>query len=97
LTEQRHSRSGLHRIYYEVTALRGQTMLIVRKIAQARKATAWEQGECVPLPGQYVGEEIRVRAQERYIRVGHQHAFHEAPKMVAGVPTYAASHWTSYA
>lgn len=83
--------------YFEVTELRGETMLIVREIAQDREATAWEQGKCVPLPGQYIGEPQRVRAGNGHIRVGHHYASYQEPKMVGGVPTYSAGHWTSYA
>lgn len=83
--------------YFEVIDLRGETMLIVREIAQGREATAWEQGKCVPMPGRYIGEPQRVRASKGHIRVGHHWASYVAPKIIAGVPTYDASHWTSYA
>jgi hypothetical protein len=82
--------------YYEVVEVRGKH-LIVRELLQGRKETEWCQGKCVPLPGEYKGEPFRVLAQDGHFKVGHQYAWFEKPTIVAGVPTYGASHWTSYA
>ena len=48
--------------YYEVTRLIGKTMVEVRKIACESKADAWMQGEMVPVPGSYIGEPKRRKA-----------------------------------
>lgn len=82
--------------WYECIEVRG-SMLIVREIAQARTYDMGDRGQCVPQPGTYIGDPIRVRAQQRGIRVGRQWAGFEAPTMVAGVPTYRATYWSSYA
>lgn len=83
--------------YYEVVGLIGTTMLEVRELMQGREETLWAQGKCVPLPGQYRGASFRVRAQDGYFKVGHHHARFQQPKIIGGVKTYEASHWTAYA
>lgn len=92
--------------YYEVVAVSGK-MLTLRKIAQEREETGWEQGKCVPVPGQYIGEAFRKLAQsysakgpkDGYISIAsYANAYYMKPiEYVGKAPVYEASHWTSYA
>lgn len=82
--------------WYEVIAVSGQ-MLSIRRLAEEKVVTGWEQGKSVPILGQYIGEPMRVRAQNGYVKTGYAYAFFQKPEMIAGVPVYAAAHWTSYA
>lgn len=83
--------------YYEVVRLIGDTMMGVREIGQEREATGWERGRCVPVPGKFIGDEVRVKAQDGHIKVGRQYAWFEKPEIVAGVPVYESANWTAYA
>jgi hypothetical protein len=91
--------------YFEVIEVT-EKMVTVREIAQAREATGWEQGKCVPLPGEFLerSQPFRALVQKSYnsdesgkIKVGHHYAYYEKPSVISGVPVYGASHWTSYA
>lgn len=83
--------------WYEVTEVRGAD-LILREIAQDRGETDGWSGKCVPLPGQYIGEPVRKRAQEGGVRfASYKWASYVAPKMVGGVPVYDSTFWSAYA
>lgn len=85
--------------YYEVTAIIGRTMVEIRKIGAESVATGWERGQCVPLPGNYIGEPMRKIAKNGCVKI---ESFARAYKMtpeseVAGVKVYGSSSWSSYA
>ena len=86
--------------YFEVTRLIGETMVEVREIGQERETTAWEQGECVPSPGQYIGKPRRHRVLEGNIldiHGGFGYARLVPAHEIAGAKVYPSAHWTSYA
>lgn len=85
--------------YYEVTALVGSRMVELREIAQETIETAFMQGKCVPLPGNYVGEPIRKVAHSGSVKLAKwgKYARRQEPQIVGGVKIYEASHWTAYA
>lgn len=85
-----------NREYYEVVEVRGKH-LIVREIARGYVETQWCAGKSAPMTGQFIGEPLRVLAQERGFKVGHTFASYDKPTMIAGVPTYDAQHVSSYA
>lgn len=86
-----------NREYYQCVEVRGKH-LIVREIASGYVETQWLAGIATPMPGAFVGEPARVLAQPggfRCPRYGHW-ASYDAPKLVGGVPTYAADHVSHY-
>jgi hypothetical protein len=86
--------------YYEITRLIGSHTVELREIAATSEETAFMQGKCSPLPGQYTGEAFTRRVSEGgCVKISScQYAFHLQPeKMVGNIPVYPASNWTSYA
>lgn len=86
--------------YFEVTALIGKSMVEVREIAQESEDTAYMQGKCVPVPGQFIGEPLRkrvLRGNSLDIHGGFGYASLQTPTIVAGAKVYGSSHWTAYA
>lgn len=88
--------------FYEVTRVIGATVEI-RAIAQEAVTTGWEQGQCVPVPGQYIGEAMRKKVNnyggKPSLRI---YSFASAYRMdpiakVGDKPLYASTHWTAYA
>lgn len=88
--------------FYEVTRVIGATVEI-RAIAQEAVTTGWEQGQCVPVPGQYTGEAMRKKVNnysgKPSLRI---YSFASAYRMdpiakVGDKPLYASTHWTAYA
>ena len=86
-----------NREYFQAIDVRGKH-LIVRRIRSGYVETQWLAGVATPLPGDFIGEPQRVLAQPGGFRApgNKQWASYDAPKMVAGVPTYAAEHVSSY-
>lgn len=83
--------------YYEVTKLIGKTMVEVRKIASGSVQGEWMQGECTPLPGEYIGDPIRKVCRGGRVRISScQSASKIEPTVVAGVKTYGTDRWTAY-
>jgi len=86
--------------YFEVTAMIGATMVEVCEIAQEREDTAYMQGKCVPVPGNYIGKPLRkrvLRGNSLDIHGGFGYASLVTPTVVAGAKVYGSSHWTAYA
>jgi hypothetical protein len=84
--------------YYEVTALIGSTMVELRSIKQCSVETMSMQGDCVPLPGSFVGKPSRHVAKSGSVRLAsYKWACKVEPDLVAGVKVYKSSHWTAYA
>lgn len=88
--------------YYECTAVSGQ-MIELTPIAQESEETGFMQGECVPLPGAYIGKPMRKKVSmaggEPAVRI---YSFASAYRMkpvakIADKPLYEASRWTAYA
>lgn len=50
--------------YYEVTALIGKHTVEIREVSRQSEETQSMQGVCVPVPGAYIGEPMRKRADE---------------------------------
>lgn len=90
--------------YYEVVAVKNQ-MIDVRKIGQIREYDGYDCGKCAPVPGEYIGEANRYKAQSGYGGNGYYikiASYAHANKMepiaeVAGVKVYQPSYWSSYA
>lgn len=83
--------------YFEVVAVSG-SMLTVRELAQSSVETGFMSGQCVPLPGKYISEPTRVRAQDGGFRSPvFGRAYFVEPQIVGGINTYGASSWSSYA
>jgi len=56
------------------------------------------QGRCVPVPGRYIGEPFRRRAQKDSIKIDSvRYASRVKYDEVAGVKVYQASHYSCYA
>lgn len=87
--------------YFEVTKLVGSKMVEVREIAQEVTETGFMSGDCVPVPGKYIGQPMRKRVLEGNsldIHGGFGYAHLQEGKEIApGVKVYGASHWTAYA
>lgn len=85
--------------YWEVTAVIGSHTVEVREIAQERQETQFMQGECIPVPGDYVGPAKRCRVQHGDSVKVHScaSAYKVEPTVIAGCKVYSASHWTAYA
>ena len=89
--------------FYEVTRLIGSQMVEYRKIGYQSEHTGHMQGECVPAPGQYIGEPKRAKVTEfgerDSIRVySFACAYKMKPTILpGGVKVYGSSHWTAYA
>lgn len=83
--------------YYEVTALRGTTMVEVREIAAQTESTGMMQGRCMPIPGQYIGEPKRRRVNGDMVRISDCQRAHLMQPMAhaGGRPIYEASHWSN--
>lgn len=84
--------------YYELVALKGKTGTLRQIGAETVEKEMAMAGRCVPLPGQYCGEAFTRRAQEGGFRI-HQSAFasYMTPKIMAGVPVYESSYFSTYA
>lgn len=83
--------------YFECVAVAG-SMLTVRELRQDTESDGWLTGKCVPLPGEYRGEPKRVRAQPCGFKSPiYGWASFVEPQMIAGIKTYDASSWSSYA
>lgn len=88
--------------YYEVVGLIGAKMVELREIAQESKPDGGPgggmTGYCVPLPGQYIGDPFRKRADGDGVKLAsYKWARKVEPKMISGVPVYEGSRWTAYA
>lgn len=86
--------------FYEVVGLVGKSMVEVRKIAQECKSTGFMQDDCIPMPGQYVGEAMRckVRTGGESVKIDGQNASPLAyTEPVPGLKVYRVMHSTSYA
>lgn len=90
--------------YYEVVAVKNQ-MIDVREIGQIREVDGYDCGKCAPVPGQYIGEVKRYKAQSGYGGKGYYikiASYAHANKMepiaeAAGVKIYESSYWSAYA
>jgi hypothetical protein len=85
--------------YYEVTKLVGGRTIEIRKIGAHSEASGDMQGYCVPAVGQYIGEPMRKRVDERdavKIHSWGSWAHKLEPKVIAGAKFYRVDHWTAY-
>lgn len=89
--------------YFQVTKVISPNMIEVREIAASKTETQWLAGQCVPVPGSFIGEPMRKKVTgyngEPSIKI---HSFASAYRIkpidnVAGVPVYQASYWSAYA
>ena len=76
--------------YYQVTKLVGKASVEITPIGQRRKETAFMQGTCVPVPGDFTGEPLRKRVQgSDYVKItSYSYAWKWDGK---------PRHWSSYA
>lgn len=84
--------------YYQVTKLIGKTMVVVRELKQKRSYESGDSGRCIPLVGQFTDkEETKHRVSNGInIKIGNTRASKEEPELVAGIPVYKGSSWSSY-
>jgi hypothetical protein len=88
--------------FYECTAIIGQ-MIEIRAIAQESEETLSMQGECVPMPGAFIGEPMRKRVSmaggDPSVRIeSYCSAYRMKPlAKIGNKAVYASSHWTAYA
>jgi len=84
--------------FYEVVALVGKSMVEIRKIASESDGGGMS-GQCVPCPGQYIGQPMRKKAQgERVSLASYANANKLHPiAIVAGKPIYKLQYWSAYA
>lgn len=88
--------------YYEVVRLVGKSSAAIRAVAQESNEDAFMQGTCVPLPGEYIGEEmvkrISMYRDQPSIKVdGYRSAYRVEPELLGGVKVYPSARWTAYA
>ena len=91
--------------YFELVEVRGKHG-VFRELAQAREATGWLQGNCVPLPGDYAkprfagdeqGTPIRRLLQEHGIKIDDvRTAWLVKGDTIGGVRVIGASSWSAY-
>jgi hypothetical protein len=87
-----------NREFFEVIKRIGKRDVILRELAQERVTDGWERGRCVPLPGEYIGEAIRRRANSYGVRIDRcRMAFPSDTDTVGGVRVVKPVYWTSYA
>ena len=85
--------------FYEVTKLIGKRSVELRAIASESVETGFMCGQCVPIPGRFIGEPFRKQARNGTVRLT---SFSCASKMtpkepVPGARVYETSYWSSYA
>ncbi|MEZ5651867.1 MAG: hypothetical protein R3E87_15120 [Burkholderiaceae bacterium] len=88
--------------FYEVVALVGKSMVEIRAIASEAENDSGSNGfsgQCVPCPGQYIGEPMRKKAQGDHVRIeSYANAYKLEPIAVVGdKPVYESSYWSAYA
>lgn len=85
--------------YYEVTALIGKHTVEIREVSRQSEETQSMQGVCVPVPGAYIGEPMRKRADESGSVKINSFAWARKveAKTVAGVKLFSPDSWTAYA
>lgn len=91
--------------YFEIVDIKGK-YAVLRELAQERTETAWAQGNCVPLPGNYLtpryqgddaGLPIRRLMQERGIKIDDVRFAYRARKdTVAGIEVHKPIGWSAY-
>jgi hypothetical protein len=83
--------------YYQVTALIGSSMVEIREIAQDTEATGSMSGRCVPVPGRFIGEPMRKRADGESVKIAsYAWAYKLEPTQPApGVRVYESSHFSN--
>lgn len=83
--------------YYEILEIKGVTVTLV-ELEQCSIETGFMSGKTSPMPGAYSGKPFKRRVGAGYVRINScQLAYVEAPQIVAGVPVYRSSYWSSYA
>lgn len=85
--------------YYQVTRLIGEQYVEVRELQTSASYEGQQMaGYVVPLPGEFVGEPLRRKADGDCVKISScQYAFKVDPVMVGGVPTYQPARYTAYA
>lgn len=85
--------------YYEVTKRIGKRMVEIREIGQKSENTTDATGQCVPVPGMFIGEPMRRRVDEfGAVKINsHSWARRKECTEVAGVKVFAPDSWTAYA
>lgn len=84
--------------YYQVQEVRGSMLIVCEIEAESVTGDMGDRGQCAPAVGRFTGQPFRVKAQKDGFRVdGYRWASFCEPKLVAGVPVYESSYWSSYA
>ncbi len=85
--------------FYEVTKLIGKRSVELRAIASESVETGFMCGQCVPIPGKYIGKAFRKQARNGGVRMtSYSYATKMTPKEpVPGARIYETSYWSSYA
>lgn len=79
-----------NREFFEVIAVNGK-MLTLREVAQTRRDTGYNQWQCGPLPGDYIGDPIIRRAQQYGIKIDDVRRAHRSSyKEVGSVRIYGS-------
>jgi hypothetical protein len=82
--------------WFEVVETNGRTNVTIRKIAADRITTGWEQGTCLPLKGEFIGEPKRVRvnrnSSEYSVRIYDFASAYHKPQ-----GANATEYWSAYA
>lgn len=84
--------------YYLVTKLIGKTMVEIVEIGQQREIDGHDTGKCVPDLNNIVGEPMRKRASEGWVRVDSVRYAKkkEVVNIIEGVKMYTPDTWSSY-
>lgn len=84
--------------YYQVTALIGDKMVEVRKIAAAAEETQWLQGKTVPLVDNFVSEPMRRLAKDGRVKIDDVRSASRVEPLarIGDKAVYPAAHYTAY-
>lgn len=86
--------------FFEVVAMHGKCTVELREVAHGSQETSSMQGDCVPIPGRYIADPIRRRADSSgTVKIDEcRRAWKLEPlATVGGVRVYPPKHWTAYA
>lgn len=88
--------------YYQVTTRFGKRGVVLREIAKqnTKVNAAHMTGECIPLPSQFIGDEMKRKVLDNGMSVKisrFQMASLKPLELVNDVREYKTDHWTAYA
>lgn len=84
--------------FYQVTALIGKAMVEIREIRGGAFDTDFMTGQTAPMVGDFMGKPMRKVADGDSVKIAsYSWAYKLEPTVMAGVPTYESSRFSTYA